>query len=73
MKKGDTLTVRLIATLTIGSQNNPIISKEISFVRYYENGEIDWFTFKGGKTEYRICGNDIYSITGNKRNYLLID
>ena len=67
MKSGDKIKVQLKAKHSHGTRNNPVQVKEIDF----SNG--DWFTFKGGKTEYRLCGNEIYSITGADRFYTLIN
>jgi hypothetical protein len=67
MKSGDKIKVQLKAKHSHGKRNNPVQVKEIDF----SNG--DWFTFKGGKTEYRLCGDEIYSITGADRFYILIN
>jgi hypothetical protein len=67
MESGNKIKVQLKAKHSYGHRNNPIQVKQIDFT----NG--DWFTFKGGKTEYRICGNEIYSITGPERFYTLIN
>ncbi len=67
LKIGDKIKIQLIAKHTYGVRNNPVQVKQIDFT----NG--DWFTFRGGKTEYRICGNEIYSITGPDRFYTLIE
>jgi hypothetical protein len=72
MKTGDKIQVRLKAKHSYGTRNNPIIAKTIDKTSYH-NGELDIFTFKGGKTEYRICGNEIYAITGNDKFYELIN
>ena len=47
--------------------NNFLLLKEINCFN------VDWFTFKGGKTEYRLCGDEIYAITGPERHYVLIE
>ncbi len=67
MKSGDKIKVQLKAKHSHGTRNNAVVLKQIDFT----NG--DWFTFKGGKTEYRICGDEIYSITGPERFYSLIN
>ncbi len=67
LKIGDKIKVQLIAKHTYGVGNNPVQVKQIDFT----NG--DWFTFMGGKTQYRICGDEIYSITGPDRFYNLIN
>jgi len=67
MKSGDKIKVQLKAKHSYGTRNNAVELKQIDFA----NG--DWFTFKGGKTQYRICGNEIYSITGPDRFYTLIN
>jgi hypothetical protein len=67
MKTGSKIKVKLKAKKSYGTRNNKVINKVIDF----SNG--DWFTFKGGKTEYRLCGNEIYAITGPARFYILIN
>jgi len=66
MNVGEKIKVQLKAKLSYGTRSNPIKTKKIETIG------IDYFTFKGGKTEYRICGDEIYSITGNQRFYNLI-
>lgn len=73
MKTGDKIKVRLSAIHSSASESNPIKEKVIDFCRYYESGELDYFTFKGGKTLYRIGGHrGVFSITGPDRNYEII-
>lgn len=67
MTIGSKIKVQLKAKHSFGQRKNPIIEKEISFY----NG--DYFMFKGGKTEFRICGNEFYAITGPDRFYTLIN
>lgn len=66
MTTGTKIQVRLIAKHSYGTRNNAVQTKEVEF------SNESWFTFKGGKTEYRICGNQIYSITGPERFYEVI-
>ena len=67
MQVGDKIKVQLRAKHSIGNRKNPILLKEINCFN------VDWFTFKGGKTEYRLCGDEIYAITGPERHYVLIE
>jgi len=66
MTKGTKIEVRLKSKHSFGTRNNPVQTKEVDLVNE------SWFTFKGGKTEYRISGNEIYSITGPQRFYEVI-
>lgn len=67
------LNLKRDAIITIGnSDNNPIVTWEIDRVALCSDGSINYVTFKGKKTEYRFCGNRIYSITGPVREYQIV-
>jgi FKBP-type peptidyl-prolyl cis-trans isomerase 2 len=73
MESGDKINVQLEAKLSFGTRNNPVQTKTIDQVKMSGGTDhLDYFTFKGGKSEFRICGNEIYSITGPRRFYKLI-
>jgi hypothetical protein len=69
---GTRLTVQKVAIHSFGTRNNETTEKVIDSITKTESGNIDFVTFKGGKTLYRFCGNRIYSITGPDRNYKII-
>jgi len=72
MTTGDKIQVTLKANHSYGTRSNPVQQKQIDFCDYREDGSLNYFKFKGGKTEYRICGKEIYSITGPVRTYKLL-
>jgi hypothetical protein len=71
---GAKLNLKLNAVLSVGrSEENSVLTWEVGCVKYHDHdGSVDYFTFKGKKTEFRICGNNIYSITGPRREYKIL-
>jgi hypothetical protein len=71
MEKGQKIQIKLSAVNSYGTRNNEYKEKTIDYCYYSKyDGLLDWFTFVGGKTKYRLGGfRDMYSITGPERNY----
>ena len=71
MEKGQKIEIKLSAVNSYGTRDNDFKEKTIAHCQYStHDGSLDWFTFVGGKTKYRLGGfRDMYSITGPERNY----
>jgi adenylate cyclase len=73
MEIGHKIQVKRVSLHSYGTRNNDIVTKTIDFIKYNSSNNLDWFTFKGGKTKYRTGGHrDIFSITGPERYYDII-
>jgi hypothetical protein len=69
MKEGQRIQVRVSAIHSHGTRDNDFREKTIGHCEYHSHdGSLDWFTFVGGKTKYRLGGHrDMFSITGPER------
>lgn len=73
---GQKLNLKRDAVVTFGdSEKNPIVTKVIDAIEYTD-GYVNYFTFKGGKTKYRLYGSEtqprVYGMGRAQREYKVI-